>query len=95
MAATASPGDVTWTSPLSLRDTRDLTRRIDPEGEWVMTAAEVQNPGANFSIVDADRLATIAVWPPTWSPGRHVEEVAASIETAGRRPAAWWAGGCP
>ena len=57
VAATASPGDVTWTSPLSLRETRDLTRRIDPDGEWVMAAAEVQNPGANFSIVDADRLA--------------------------------------
>ena len=26
VAATASPGEVTWTSPLSLRDTRDLTR---------------------------------------------------------------------
>jgi hypothetical protein len=51
-----------------------------------MTAAEVQNPGANFSIVDADRLATIAVWPPTWSPGQSVEEVAASIETAGDVP---------
>ncbi len=86
VAATASPGDVTWTSPLSLRDTRDLTRRVDPEGEWVMTAAEVQNPGANFSIVDADRLAAIAVWPPTWSPGQDVEEVAASIETAGDVP---------
>ncbi|KRF34623.1 FtsX-like permease family protein [Nocardioides sp. Soil805] len=86
VAATASPGEVTWTSPLSLRDTRDLTRRIDPDGEWVMTAAEVQNPGANFSVVDADRLASIAVWPPTWTPGRTVEEVAASIETAGAVP---------
>lgn len=86
VAATASPGEVTWSSPLSLRDTRDLTRRIDPDGDWVMTAAEVQNPGANFSIVDADRLATIAVWPPTWTPGQSVEEVAASIETAGTVP---------
>lgn len=86
VAATASPGEVTWASPLSLRDTRDLTRRIDPDGEWVMTAAEVQNPGANFSIVDADRLATIAVWPPTWTPGQSVEEVAASIATPGVVP---------
>lgn len=86
VAATASPAGTTWSSPLSLRETRDLTHVIDPDGEWLMAAASVLNPGASFAVVDAERLATVATWPQTWSPGRTVEQVAADIALPGAIP---------
>ena len=86
VAATASPAATTWSSPLPLRETRDLTIALDPEGEWLMASASVLNPGANFAIVDADRLARVATWPQTWTPGRSVEDVAADIALPGDVP---------
>ncbi|MEO5664489.1 MAG: FtsX-like permease family protein [Nocardioides sp.] len=87
VAATASPAGTTWSSSLSLRETRDLTRVIDPEGDYLMAAASVLNPGASFAVVDTERLATVATWPETWSPGRTVEQVAADITLPGAVPA--------
>lgn len=86
VAATASPAATTWTSSLSLRETRDLTHTVDPDGEWLMAAATVLNPGASFAVVDAPRLAAVATWPATWSPGRTVEEIAADITLPGTIP---------
>jgi hypothetical protein len=86
VAATVSPAATTWTSPLGMRETVELTHRIDPDGQWVMAAAEVQNPGVNFAVVDTDRLARVATWPATWTPGRDVTDVAASIDPAGDVP---------
>ena len=51
-----------------------------------MAAASVTNPGANFSVVDSSRLARVATWPPTWSPGRDVEQVAEQIAPDGLVP---------
>ena len=86
VAATASPAQTTWSTTLSISEAVDLTRRIDPEGEWIMAAASVTNPGANFSVVDSSRLARVATWPPTWSPGRDVEQVAEQIAPDGVVP---------
>jgi hypothetical protein len=86
VAATVSPAATTWTSPLGMRETVELTRRIDPDGQWVMAAAEVQNPGVNFAVVDTDRLARVATWPATWTPGQGVSDVAAAIDPPGDVP---------
>ncbi|RYB93944.1 FtsX-like permease family protein [Nocardioides oleivorans] len=86
VAATISPADTTWHSPVSFAETLELTRRIDPEGQWVMAAGSVLNPGAHFSVVDSSRLATVATWPPTWSPGLDVEEVVDEIRPPGTVP---------
>ncbi|MCW2834392.1 MAG: FtsX-like permease family protein [Nocardioides sp.] len=86
VAATVSPAATTWTSSLSMRETRDLTHRLDPEGEYLMAAASVLNPGASFAVVDAARLPTVATWPKTWSPGRTVEQVADDISLPGAVP---------
>lgn len=86
VAATVSPAHTTWTTPLTMAETVALTRSLDPEGQWVMAAASVQNPGASFAIVDTDRLARVATWPETWSPDRSVEEVAAAIRPDGTVP---------
>ena len=86
VAATVSPAHTTWRSPVSYAETLELTRRIDPEGEWVMAAGSVLNPGAHFSVVDSSRLARVATWPPTWTPGRDVEQVAEDISPPGAVP---------
>lgn len=86
VAATASPAATTWSTRLTLSEAVDLTRRIDPEGEWVMAAASATNPGANFSIVDSSRLARVATWPPTWSPDLDVDQVVDEIAPGGVVP---------
>jgi hypothetical protein len=86
VAATLSPADTTWHSPVSYAETLELTRRIDPDGEWVMAAGSVLNPGAAFSVVDSSRLARVATWPPTWSPGLDVEQVVDDIRPPGQVP---------
>lgn len=86
VAATASPAHTTWSTKLTLSEAIELTREVDPEGVWVMAAASVPNPGANFSVVDSSRLARIATWPPTWSPSVDVEQVVDRISTDGLVP---------
>jgi len=86
VAATVSPAATTWTSSLSMRETRDLTHAVDPDGEFLMAAASVSNTGAIFAVVDASRLSTVATWPETWSPGRSVEQIAVDISLPGAIP---------
>ncbi len=86
VAATASPADTTWSTSLTLSEAVNLTRRVDPAGEWVMAAASATNPGASFSIVDSSRLARVATWPATWSPGRDVAQVVDDIAPDGVVP---------
>ena len=86
VAATVSPAHTTWASPASYAETLALTRRIDPEGEWVMAAAAVPNPGAAFAVVDSSRLARVATWPETWSPGLTVDQVVDDIQPPGVVP---------
>jgi hypothetical protein len=86
VAATVSPAHTTWHSPVSYAETLELTRRIDPDGEWVMAAGSVLNPGAHFSVVDSSRLAQVATWPETWSPGLGVDDVVDEIRPPGVVP---------
>jgi hypothetical protein len=86
VAATASPAATTWSTSLTLSEAVELTRKVDPEGDWIMAAASATNPGANFSIVDSSRLARVATWPATWSPGRDVEQVVDDIAPPGVVP---------
>jgi hypothetical protein len=86
VAATVSPADTTWSTTLTYAETLALTRRVDPEGEWIMAAASATNPGANFSIVDSSRLARVATWPTTWSPDLDVDEVVDEIAPGGVVP---------
>ena len=86
VAATSSPAHTTWSTQLTLAEAIDLTRAVDPEGEWVMAAADATNPGANFSVVDSSRLARVATWPVTWSPDLDVARVADEIAPDGLVP---------
>ncbi len=86
VAATAAPAHTVWSTQLTLSEAIDLTRKVDPEGEWVMAAADAANPGASFSIVDSSRLAQVSTWPETWSPGLSVEQVVEAIAPDGVVP---------
>ena len=86
VAATVAPAHTVWSTQLTLAEAIDLTHRIDPRGRWVMAAADATNPGANFSIVDSSRLARVSTWPPTWSPGMDVAQVADAIAPGGAVP---------
>nr|MBA3783361.1 hypothetical protein [Nocardioides sp.] len=86
VAATASPADNVWSSPLPIRDTVALTHEVDPGGTWAMAAASVATPGLSLSVVDAPRLAAVAQWPESWTPGRDAADVAKSIGPTGGVP---------
>ncbi|WP_426247664.1 FtsX-like permease family protein [Nocardioides sp. LHG3406-4] len=86
VAATASPADSVWSSPLPVRDTVALTHEVDPDGRWAMAAASVASPGLLLSAVDAPRLAAVAQWPESWTPGLDVEQVADLIGPKGDVP---------
>jgi putative ABC transport system permease protein len=87
VAATVSPAQTTWSTTLTLSEAIDLTRQVDPDGEWIMAAGSATNPGANFSIVDSSRLERVATWPATWSPGLEVGQVVDEISPGGVVPA--------
>ncbi len=86
VAATASPAATTWSTSLTMSEAGDLTREVDPRGDWIMAAASAANPGANFSVVDSSRLVRVATWPATWSPGRDVAQVVDDISPGGVVP---------
>lgn len=86
VAATKAPAHTVWASPMSLGETHDYTQRVDPEGDHLMAASDYLSVGANFSVVDSERLAAVAAWPPSWGGGRTVEEVAEAIEMPGEVP---------
>ena len=90
-AATEVGAPLSFQTKLSLSRAVGLTREIDPQGRWLMTAAE-DFPNADEVtsipqprvIVDATRLARVASWPAQWTPGRSVADVAKEIGP--RRP---------
>ena len=86
VAATASPAANVWSSPLPIRDTVALTHEVDPGGTWAMAAATIASPGLNLSVVDAPRLAQVAEWPESWTPGRDAADVAKDIGPTGDVP---------
>ncbi len=86
VAATASPAATTGPPHCSMRETRDLTQTIDPDGDWLMAAASVSNPGPTSPSSTRPAWHRSSTWPETWSPGRSVEEIAADITLPGTVP---------
>ncbi len=76
-AATRVGADVSYRSASTLPDTVALTHRIDPDGRWLMAAGVIsQGDYGEKLVVDAPRLARVAVWPDTWTPGMDAATVA-------------------
>ena len=90
-AATEVGAPLSFSTKLPLTRAVGLTRQLDPQGRWLMTAAqdfpnadEVESVPQPRVIVDATRLARVASWPDQWTPGRSAAEVAQEIGP--RRP---------
>ena len=86
VAATAAPADVVWTSALPLEQTIALTRRLDPDGRYLMAATTMGTQAGTFTVVDAPRLARVAAWQDQWTPGVSAQEVADRIGLRARVP---------
>jgi putative ABC transport system permease protein len=90
-AATEVGAPLSYPTQLSLSRAVGLTRQLDPQGRWLMAAAddvpnadEVESVPQPRVVVDASRLARVASWPSQWTPGRSAADVARAIGP--RRP---------
>jgi hypothetical protein len=79
VAATAAPAPVGWRSPLPLADTVDLTRELDPDGQWLMAASTVATQGPSYTVLDTTRLSRVAAWPDQWTPGVSTDDIAEAL----------------
>lgn len=86
VAATATPAPVAWSSALPLDRTVALTRRLDPDGRWLMAAGTVSTPAATFAVLDTARLTRVAQWPGQWTPGTGTDEIARDLRPTGTIP---------
>lgn len=74
VSATRTPAPVVYSSPLLLDDTLALTRRLDPEGRWLMAAARTSVASGSLVLVDTERFADVVTWSDQWLPGVTVED---------------------
>lgn len=83
VAATRAPADRVYTSPLAPGITLRLTRQVDPEGQWVMSAAQLSAPeAAPIVMVDSSRLDRVAQWSDQWLPNAGAAEAAGLVAPA-------------
>lgn len=86
VAATETPADVVYASPLTAQETLDLSRSVDPEGWSVMAAARVNLPGGPVVALDATRLGRVGSWSEQWLDGRTATQAADLLVPAGTPP---------
>ncbi|MDO9455619.1 FtsX-like permease family protein [Nocardioides sp.] len=80
VAATTTPADEVWTSPLEPQATFRLARDVDPDGRWAMSTAAVSSPDADpVVLVDAERLGRVGAWSDQWLDGRDAAAAAALV----------------
>ena len=83
VADTRAPADVVYSSPLSVSQTLQLTREVDPDGEWLMATADVVVPElGRIGLVDSARLERVVHWQEQWTGGRGGGEIADRLEPA-------------
>jgi hypothetical protein len=90
-AATQVGAPLSFSTKLSLPRAVGLTRELDPQGRWLMAAAEdipnadeVESVPQPRVVVDTTRMARVASWPAQWTPGRSAADIAREIGP--RRP---------
>jgi putative ABC transport system permease protein len=81
-AATEVGAPLSYSTKLSLSRAVGLTHQLDPQGRWLMAAAQdIPNADEVTAIpqprvvVDASRLGRVASWPAQWTPGRSAAEI--------------------
>ena len=86
VAATVAPADDVYDSPLTLDETFQLSRDVDPEGRWVMGVGRVAVPSSGTVVaVDSSRLGRVGAWPEQWL-GRGTTGAAAADAVAPSAP---------
>ncbi|HEX5916627.1 MAG TPA: FtsX-like permease family protein [Nocardioides sp.] len=79
VAATQAPASSVWSTELPMREAVALTRRLDPDGRWLMATGTWNAQDGVYVVADVPRLPTASLWDPSWIPGRSVDEVASLI----------------
>ncbi len=70
VAATVAPADDVYDSPLTLDETLQLSRDVDPDGQYAMAVGRVATPSAGTVLtVDSSRLGRVGAWPEQWLGG--------------------------
>ncbi|MDX6318986.1 MAG: putative transport system permease protein, partial [Nocardioidaceae bacterium] len=75
-AATMVGADMSFAVSLPLSRAVAITHQLDPDGRWLMAAGADSDINGPKVVVDAPRLARVAVWPRSWTPGLSVAQVA-------------------
>jgi putative ABC transport system permease protein len=79
VAATQAPASTVWASELPMREAVALTRRLDPDGRWLMATGTWNAQDGVYVVADAPRLPTASLWDASWTPGHGVEDVVGLI----------------
>ncbi len=84
-AATMVGADAAYRANTSLSQAVALTHQLDPFGRWLMATGVDDDILEPKVILDAPRLARVAAWPSTWTPGVTADQVGAEL-SPGRPP---------
>jgi putative ABC transport system permease protein len=75
-AATMVGADASFAVSFPLSRAVSITHQVDPDGRWLMAAGADADINGPKVVVDAPRLARVAVWPRSWTPDLTLAQVA-------------------
>lgn len=78
-AATQVGADASYQVRIPLAQAVALTHQVDPHGRWLMAVAADADQYGDKVLVDAPRLARVAVWPGSWTPGMSPARLSAAL----------------
>jgi putative ABC transport system permease protein len=81
-AATEVGADTSYQVRIPLAQALALTHQVDPRGRWLMAAAADADQYGDKVLVDAPRLARVAVWPDSWTPGMSLSRLSTALSPA-------------
>jgi hypothetical protein len=67
VAATEAPAATVYSTDMSMSAATDLTRELDPDGRWLMSAAVFLSGRYPWVVADTSRLPAVAAWPEQWT----------------------------
>ncbi len=78
-AVTRVGADMSYSVDVPLAQALALTHQIDPQGRWLMAAAADSDGNGLKVLADTPRLARVAVWPSSWTPGLSASDLSAAL----------------
>lgn len=86
VADTAAPADTVWASSQGFRATHEITQRVDPEGDYLMSASRFAAAGGLFAVLDTPRMERVVGWNPSWTDGLGSAEIRDLVGPAAVQP---------